>query len=51
MIEPEQKPMRSFYPLRGGPTTRAGKASSATLPFGHERSRAWVNMGQSPIPP
>ena len=51
MVEPGQEPMLSFYPLRGGPPTRAGKADSAALLFRHERARAWANMGRSPIPP
>ncbi len=44
MIEPGQKPMRSFYPLGRGPAARAGKTGSAALLFGYERARAWISI-------
>ena len=51
MVEPGQEPTRGTFALwEGGPAARAGKAGSAALLFGHERSRAWANMGQGPIP-
>ena len=52
MVEPGQESTRGTFALwEGGPAARAGKAGSAALLFGYERARAWVNMGQSPIPP